>query len=266
MMLIDLHTHTRRCGHAHGSSLEYAQAAIAAGLDMIAITEHLPLPDGYDPLGVYAMRPGEVSDYVAEVRSVADSLTDTRVLLGIEADWIPEHVAQVAESLSSHPFDVVLGAVHFLDGWIFDDPDKISEWSGKDVTEAWHTYFSAFVQAAESGLFDVMAHPDLIKKFGFRPREDLTALYQDVAAAVADSGVAIEVSSAGLRKPCAEIYPSAELLAAFGRAGVPATTGSDAHRPADVGSSLDDAIESLKTAGYERIVYFEQRVMKEVAL
>ncbi len=265
-MLIDMHTHTYRCGHAEGSALEYAYAAIAAGVDVLGITEHHPLPDGYDPLGVYSMRPGELSDYVAEVRSVAGSITKTRVLLGIEADWIPEHITQVADSISKHPFDVVMGAVHFLDEWTFDDPEKIDEWSGRDVTDVWQSYFSAFTRAASSGHFDVMAHPDLVKKFGFRPPGDMTKLYADVAGAIADTGVAIEVSSAGLRKPCAELYPSDELLAAFARSGVPATTGSDAHKPSEVGFGLDRAIESLVAAGYGQVVYFEEREMRKVSL
>jgi histidinol-phosphatase (PHP family) len=266
-MMIDLHMHTPRCGHAAGAPSEYVAAARRAGLEVIAFTDHLALPDGYDPDGEYAMRPGELGDYVAEVREVQRlSGHSPRVLLGIEADWVPPHRGQTARAIASHAFDVVLGSVHFLGDWAFDDPSLIDEWSLRDVAGAWDEYFEAFTHAAASGLFDVMAHPDLVKKFGHVPPGDLSALYKDVAAAVADAGVAVEVSSAGLRKPCREIYPSDALLSAFCRAGVPVTTASDAHTPEEVGSGLAEVREAVERAGYSSIVYFEAREMREVPL
>ncbi|MBE0416432.1 MAG: histidinol-phosphatase HisJ family protein [Coriobacteriia bacterium] len=265
-MMIDLHIHTARCGHAAGRPSEYVAAARQAGLEVIAFTDHLALPDGYDPDGEYAMRPGELAEYVADVRKSAATGGPPRVLLGIEADWVPPYRAQTARAIAAYPFDVVLGSVHFLGDWAFDDPRLIDEWSLRDVAGAWDEYFEVFTQAASSGLFDVMAHPDLVKKFGHVPPGDLISLYDDVAAAMADAGVAVEVSSAGLRKPCREIYPSDDLLAAFRRAGVPVTTASDAHTPEEVGSGLGEVRAAVARAGYESIVYFEAREMREVPL
>ena len=266
-MMIDLHIHTERCGHATGRPFEYVAEARRAGLAIVAFTDHLPLPDGYDPDEEYAMRPRELGEYVTEVREVAHSSGEApRVLLGIEADWIPQHRAYTASCIASHAFDIVLGSVHFLDEWVFDDPRLIDEWSRRDVGDAWTQYFETLTQAASSGLFDVMAHPDLVKKFGHVPPGDLSALYDDVAGAIADAGVAIEVSSAGLRKPCREIYPSDELLAAFCRAGVPVTTASDAHSPREVGRGLAEVRAAAARAGYTKIAYFEAREMREVAL
>lgn len=265
-MRIDLHMHTDRCGHASGTPADYVQAARRAGLDLIAITDHLALPDGYDPHGEYAMRRDELGDYVSDVRRAGREAPPPRVLLGIEADWVPGHVPETVRTLSAYPFDVVLGAVHFLDGWVFDDPRLIDTWSTRDVLEAWVEYFETFTAAAASGLFDVMSHPDLVKKFGHVPECDLSRLYDDVAAAVADAGVAVEVSSAGLRKPCAEIYPSDALLAAFSRAGVPVTTSSDAHTPGEVGAGLDEVLAAIARAGYDSVVYFEARELRRVPL
>lgn len=265
-MMIDLHMHTSRCGHAEGAPAEYVDAARRAGLDLIAITDHLALPDGWDEDRQYAMSPAELADYVDDVREAALAVRAPRVLLGIEADWMPPYAADTARAIASYPFDVVLGSVHFLGEWAFDDPDLLDEWSVRDVAGAWEEYFEELTAAAESGLFDVMAHPDLVKKFGHVPDRDLTPLYEDVAAALANAGVAIEVSSAGLRKPCAEIYPSDGLLAAFRRAGVPVTTGSDAHTPAEVGAGLTLVRDAIVRAGYTSIVYFESREMREVAL
>lgn len=266
-MRIDLHMHTSRCGHAVGAPSQYAAAARSTGLDIIAITDHLALPEGYNPDGEYAMRAEELPDYVAEVLEAARmSGGQPRVLLGIEADWLPDHADETARILASHPFDVVLGSVHFLGQWAFDDPRLVDQWSRRGVADVWSEYFETFTAAATSGLFDVMAHPDLVKKFGYLPDQDLTALFEDVATAVGDAGVAIEVSSAGLRNPCAEIYPSDALLAAFCRAGVPATTSSDAHTPEGVGARLDEVLAALVRAGYRKTVYFEGREMREVPL
>jgi histidinol-phosphatase (PHP family) len=265
-MMIDLHMHTDRCGHADGSPVDYVAAARVAGLDVIAFTDHLALPDGYDPDGEYAMRPEELGDYVREVLEAAHSAPPPKVLLGIEADWVPAHLNQTARSIAAYPFDIVLGSVHFLQDWAFDDPRLIDEWSLRDVAGAWDEYFETFTEAAASGLFDVMAHPDLVKKFGHVPPGDLTSLYEDVAAAISDAGVAVEVSSAGLRKPCGEIYPSDALLAAFRRAGVPVTSASDAHSPSEVGLGLDRVREAIVHAGYDTIVYFEAREIREVPL
>lgn len=265
-MMIDLHLHTSRCGHAEGEVPAYVDAARTAGLEVIAFTDHLPLPAHLNENGTYAMGSDELGAYVADVLSVARLHREPHVLLGIEADWLPGHTAETARVLASHPFDLVLGSVHFLDRWVFDDPDLIEEWDGRDVRAVWERYFSTVAEAAESGLFDVMAHVDLIKKFGHRPVGSVGDLYDELAAALLRAGVAVEVSSAGLRKPCGELYPGDDLLATLCRAGVPVTTGSDAHRPAEVGLGLDAVREALARAGYRKVVYFEQREMREVEL
>ncbi len=267
-MRIDLHTHTWRCRHATGTAAEYVLAARAAGIDVIGLTDHAPLPPDLDPESCYAMPAEEFEAHLAEMAgaAAAGEPGDPKVLVGIEADWLPSHHEHVASLLARHEFDVILGSVHMLDGWAFDDPDLLESWESRSVEAVWHAYFSAVVDAAASGMYDVIAHPDLVKKFGHRPAAEPVALYEDVAAALAKTGVAIEVSSAGLRKPVSEIYPGLELLKAFRRAGVPATTSSDAHRPEEVGVGLDAVRAALAEAGYDHVVYFEAREMREVAL
>ncbi len=200
----------------------------------------------------------ELPEYVAEVRSVK-SPAGLRVLLGFEADWLGE-VSPVLPAALAHDPDLILGSVHFLGPWAFDDPSLIEEWESRDVLAVWEQYFTEVIAAAESGAYDVMAHPDLVKKFCHRPSEaDMSRLYDAAAAAFAGAGVAIEVSTGGLRKPCAEIYPSPDFLKACFRAGVPATTGSDSHSPGEVGFRLDTARSALADAGYSDLVYFERR-------
>jgi histidinol-phosphatase (PHP family) len=163
-------------------------------------------------------------------------------------------------------FDLVLGSVHFVGDWAFDDPRLVSRYEDADVDVLWRSYFGLLEDAAASGLFDVMSHPDLIKKFAFMPSFDPEPLYQSAARVFAESGVAIEASTAGLRKPCKELYPAPAFLAACRQAGVPATVSSDAHRPEDVGWGFDRAIDALVDAGYDRYVYFVDRDPIEVEI
>lgn len=273
--MIDCHVHTARCGHAEGDASAYIAAARDRGIAVIGFTEHLPLPDDLDPVREYSMPRSELADYVREIEGLKVAASDPppgaqvpgpKVLVGIEADWLPDRMDWVEPLLASQSFDVVLGSVHFLDEWAFDDPALRARWDTVDVDLVWERYFARVVDAAKSGMFDVMAHPDLVKKFGHRPSFDPLELYEATANELADAGVAIEVSTGGLRKPVAELYPSAAFLAALGRAGVPATMGSDAHVPAEVGFGFDASRAALQAAGYRSVVYFENRLPREVAL
>lgn len=261
---VDSHMHTSRCGHGAGVASEYLAHAEETGIDVITFTEHVPLPGDLDPEREYAMPPEQWSDYVAEIRALDSE--SVRIMLGAEADWLPGRMDHVTALLAEAEWDVVLGSVHMIEEWPFDDPELVSMWDGKDVDEVWRTYFEVFIDAARSGLFDCMAHPDLVKKFGHRPVADPAPLYLQAAQVLAAEGVAIEVSTAGLRKPCEELYPSDEFLSACAAEGVAVTTGSDAHCPEEVGLDLDVALGALRRVGYREIVYFEKRQPRTVNL
>jgi histidinol-phosphatase (PHP family) len=262
--LVDCHVHSARCGHGIGTVAEYVECALARGLSGIAMTEHLPLPDDLDPVREYSMPACDLAEYVREV--AAASSDGLRVAVGIEADWLPSRMDHVRGLLSSHDWDVVLGSVHFLDAWAFDDPNLVSQWDARDIDATWESYFDRLIDAACSGLFDVMAHPDLVKKFGHRPARDPELLYDEAASAFAEAGVAAEVSTAGLRKPVGELYPGHAFLAALKRHDVPVTIGSDAHAPDEVGYCFDEARTAIRAAGYDRVAWFEGRTMREVVL
>jgi len=254
--LIDCHVHTELSGHGTGSVGQMVSAAIFKGLSGIVLTEHLPLPEGIDPHNHISMPAERLGEYADDVRVWAERAKGLQVVLGAEADWIPgrEHeTAEIQEMARRAGVQVLLGSVHFLEGWAFDDPHRVDEWDARDVDEVYSTYFAHWCQAARSGLFDVMAHPDLVKKFGHRPDGDPRELYQEAARAAADGGVLIEVSTAGIRKPVAEIYPAHDLLVAFRVAGVGATAGSDAHAPDEVGLQIEDAYDALVAAGYSEV-------------
>lgn len=236
----DHHTHTARCGHAVGEAREYVEAALAAGLGAIAVTDHVPMfwrprPER-DPR--LAMRLDELGDYVAEVLALrAEYRGRIEVLLGIEADFVPGCEGELRRLLAPYPFDLVLGSVHWLGDWLVDGPDSIARFErGQDEVDAiWRAYADAVVAAASSGLFDVLTHLDLPKKFGHRPRLPYAGRQAEVVRAVAASGCAVEVSSGGLRKPVGEPYPALDLLRDLHTAGVPLVLSSDAHAPGEVG-------------------------------
>jgi histidinol-phosphatase (PHP family) len=233
-------------------------AAVFKGLDGVVITEHLPLPDDLDPDRHLSMPSDELASYAHEVLDMAQRVKGLAVVLGAEADWIPGREAELAATRAEAEaagVSVLLGSVHFLDGWAFDDPHNLHEWDSRDVDQVWESYFETWCQAAASGVFDVMAHPDLPKKFGHLPGFDTRGIYADAARAAATGGVLIEVSTAGLRKPVGELYPGPDLLAAFRAADVRATVGSDAHAPEEVGYSIEVAYAALSAAGYDSVAF-----------
>lgn len=256
--LIDCHVHTELSGHGSGTVAQAVSAAVFKGLSGLILTEHLPLPDGIDPDNHISMPIDAIGRYAAEVSEWAGRARDVQVIVGAEADWIPgreEEMNTIRSAALSAGVSVLLGSVHFLDGWAFDDPHHVQEWEGRDVDEVWSRYFEMWCGAASSGLFDVMAHPDLVKKFGHFPSHDAADLYATAARAALDGHVAIEVSTAGLRKPVGELYPGPDLLRVFAQAGVPATAGSDAHDPSEVGQDIELAYAALHEAGYRHVSF-----------
>lgn len=256
--LIDCHVHTACCGHASGSVDQVVGAAIFAGLSGIVLTEHLPLPADLDPDREVSPCESEFTAYAHDVLAITERVRGLDVVLGAEADWLPgreEDSAAVRRMAMDLGVRVLLGSVHILDAWMFDDPNSVEQWDSRDVDAVWIRYFEVWCDAARRGGFDVMAHPDLVKKFGHRPLIDPRELYEEAARAAAEGGTMIEVSTAGLRKPVGELYPGPELLRAFRQAGVAATVGSDAHAPTEVGRDIGLAFDALHAAGYGRAAF-----------
>ncbi len=267
----DTHTHTARCGHAGGADDAYVEAAIGAGLAAIAVTDHLPLywlpAERRDPS--LAMSLEELPRYVDAVLALKERYADRiEVLLGIEADWVAGHQDTLARLLDAYPFDVVLGSIHWLDGWWVAAPSSLPRYrEGQDeVDRVWAGYAREAISAARSGLFDVLSHLDLPKKFGHRPTTPFGGLRDEVLAAVAASGCAVELSSAGRRKPVGEDYPSPDLVAALAAAGAPFVLSSDAHAPAEVGFAFPDLLATLRAAGVGHVARFRARRRELVPL
>ena len=250
--LPDYHTHTARCGHATGAAAEYVAAARERGLAAIGISDHLPMLHAPDP--ELSMDLDDVGDYVAEVRHEQRGAPGF-VLLGVEADYHPRTITAVRDLLAAHPFDYVIGSVHFLDEWGFDHPGSREGWAQRDVDDVYLHYMEVVGDAAETGLFTILGHLDLVKKFGHRATRPLGAALEALAERVARAGVIVELNTAGLRKPIGEIYPSVDWLRVMRAHGVPITFGSDAHRPGDVGADLAAAVAAARAAGYSEYAW-----------
>lgn len=261
-MPVDYHIHTRLCGHAEGELEEYVSQARARGLEEMGFSDHLPLyhlEAGDGRRRRYAMDLDELDGYVREVERLAAGARAPVIRLGIEADYIPGREADLERLLRAYPFDYVIGSVHFIDDWAFDDPLYVEEYSRRDLDRLYERYFGLVAGAAATGLFDIIGHVDLIKKFGFFPAGDLEGLYAGTAVLLARAGVAVEVSTAGLRKPVGEIYPGKRLLSHCRQAGVPVTLGSDAHAPRQVAMDYAQALDLLAAVGYDQVAVFRQR-------
>lgn len=259
--LADYHSHTVRCGHAEGTMEAYVEAAISHGLAEFGFSCHVPmywLPEHKRDPGI-AMRMEELDPYVSDVLSLRSRYPEIPIRLGIEADFIPGREEDLVNLLAPYPWDYVIGSVHFIGDWDFDNPAKVSGYSGWDISDLYARFFSLETMAARSGLFDILAHIDLIKKFGHRPSHDLGRLYADVAAQIAAAGVAVELSTAGLRKPVREIYPNPALLKECALRGVPIVISSDAHSPDEVAWGFADARNLAVQTGFTHLARFAGR-------
>jgi histidinol-phosphatase (PHP family) len=187
---------------------------------------------------------------------------ETTLKLGIEADFIVGGEDRMANLLDARDWDYVLGSVHFLRDAAVDMRGPWDVWRSTEPEKVWRRYFETVGEAARSGMFDVIAHPDLVKVWGeegARPEGDPRRYYELAMDGISESDVAIEVSTAGLRKPAGEIYPAPAFLELCLEAGRPVSLSSDAHRPEELGHEYERALELLRSLGVEEIAVFERR-------
>ncbi len=201
----------------------------------------------------------DLDAYCAFVRDQTD------LKLGIEMDFIPGREDRTAELLAARDLDYVVGSIHFLGEGALDY-DKYDVWTRADSADkVWRTYFTWLGEAAATGMFDILAHPDLVKHWGRErpwPERDLRYYYDIAMEQIAESGIAIEVSTAGLRKPVGEIYPSQAFLEMCVDAGNPIALSSDAHGPEQLGYEYEQALKLLDDVGVKEIAVFEGRSVR----
>jgi histidinol-phosphatase (PHP family) len=256
-LVADYHLHTVLCKHAIGQPSDFEKRAFDLGLCEIGFSDHMPSVDGYDPK--HRMVLEEFPRYLEMIQELAQK-ANIPIRLGIEADYYTGCEAFLEKWLSSQDFDFVLGSIHFLDGWGFDDPEQLPVWERVDVSETWERYFVLQRKLVETGLFDVVAHMDLPKKFGHSLyNSSIKRLVEPVLDLMALKGMTLEVNTSGLRRPVQEMYPSRLILSMAKERGIPICFGSDAHRPEEVGFGFEKAIRLVKELGFSSYVRFRQR-------
>jgi histidinol-phosphatase (PHP family) len=268
-VLTDYHVHLRQDDVAAtpasdwftaANAERYREVAADRGIQELGVAEHVyrftqALQVWDHELWRHCAR-DDLDDYCAFVRE------ETDLRLGIEADFVPGREDRMAELLDGRDWDYVVGSVHFL-GDAAVDYDRYDVWtSGESPDRVWRRYFEWLGEAPMSGLFDVLAHPDLVKHWGAerpRPQRDPRFFYEVAMEGIAESGIAVEVSTAGLRKPVGEIYPGRAFLEMVVDAGNPIALSSDAHTPDLLGHAYDRALELLEDVGVRELCVFERR-------
>ena len=260
----DYHTHTPLCRHAEGHPREYAAAALAAGLPELGLSDHSPMREYFDD---WRMTWEEFPRYLEMVEEARAEFPTLPIRLGLEVDYLEGREAWTDELATRADFDYLIGSVHYIaPGWDVDNPKHISRFTEGSVDDIWKLYFDLYEKAIRTGAFDFMAHPDLPKKFGHRPAGDLGRYYKPVIQALADTGTAFEINTAGLRKDVQEMYPARQFLELALSAGVPLLINSDAHHPTEVGAAFPQAVALAREVGYEQTLLFEKRRRKFLPL
>jgi len=266
-LLTDYHLHLRpddleatAAEHFTGANVErYLDAARTAGVTELGVSEHIHR--FRDALAIWR-HPFWEENAVDDLAAYCEFVRTTPLRLGIEADYLPGLEDRIGALIDAHQFDYVIGSVHFL-GDLAVDHEGFDVWRGDgDPDRIWGRYFETVGAAARSGLFDILAHPDLVKVWGAgrpAPTGDLRIHYEPLVEAVAETGVAVEVSTAGLRKPVGELYPASTLAEMLVEAGAAFSLSSDAHVPEHVGYEYGAAVETMRSWGIEDVAVFERR-------
>ncbi|WP_227767166.1 histidinol-phosphatase HisJ family protein [Zhaonella formicivorans] len=253
-MLVDLHTHP--VAHGSGSyELEHLIAFLTKarekGIGVIGFSDH----DRYLERINFDIK-NQLNSYYPELQ----------VRIGLEVDYFPEKELKLRQLLGQYQFDYVIGSVHNIADWPFDVPDYIHRYQDWDVDELHRVYFETLTKAAQSGLFQIVGHLDLIKIFNFRPKQDIMGWVEPVLRAIKQSDLTVEINSAGLHKPVAEVYPEERIIARCFELNIPVTISSDAHEASHVGRYGAEIASLLKKIGYNQIAVYTAQQRKMLPL
>ena len=251
-MLIDIHNHTSLCNHAVGDEEEFIQKAMEKNIQVYGFADHAPME--FDEK--YRMKFEDMPKYEEKIKHLKENYKNKiKILVGYEVDFTPF----VDKRVLQRKVDYLIGSVHFLDNWGFDNPEFIKEWDTRDVDDVYKEYFAKVEEMANSKLFQIAGHFDLIKVFNFKPKQNIKDLAKQAIKAIKTSGMAVEINTSGLRKKVNEIYPSTELLEMIKEENIDITFSSDAHKIEDVGYKLNEAVDLVKKIGFNEAVYFEDK-------
>ncbi|MBF8295414.1 MAG: Histidinol-phosphatase [Bacteroidetes bacterium] len=265
-MIVDYHTHNRLCRHAQGDLEEYIQAAIRLGLDEIGCTDHSPLPGNYD-----ARHRMTVEEFYTDYAPAVSELTEKyakkiRIRRAIEIDHLEWATDWNQRFIAENDFDFVLGSVHFIGPLGQEKPLFGPEYGPDELESLYEGYYLAIADSAKSGMFDIISHCDIVKKFGSFASKRVDELTREAMTQIKKADICIEINTSGLRKPEKETYPGERILAIVRELQIPLTIGSDAHTPEDVGRDFDTIVDLVEAYGRGKISLFDKRQRTEMKI
>jgi histidinol-phosphatase (PHP family) len=252
-MIVDLHNHTTLCNHATGSMEEYVLQAIQNGRKYFGFSDHAPM--NYDQK--YRMSFEQMGGYESSVMELKHTYEDSiEILLGYEVDFLPN---KMDKRVLEAKVDYLIGSVHFLGSWGFDNPEFIGQYKSRNIDSIWVEYFSAITDMVKSGKFDIVGHIDLIKVFNYLPKRDIKSVVYKTIKAIKRANMVVELNSAGYNKPVKELYPSDDILELLIEENIGLTFSSDAHKACEIGKYDHLLKEKLKEFNITKCVVFRDR-------
>jgi histidinol-phosphatase (PHP family) len=265
-MLVDYHTHNKLCKHAEGGIEDYVRQALTMRLSEIGCSDHSPMPNNFDEKYRMTLQQFHES-YKPDVLALQEKYKGKIIVkFALEGDFYPGTEQWVKEFNDSQPFDYVIGSVHYLGEWGFDDPLFVHKYDEQDIDKVYDLYYHHIKRSAQSALFDIIGHCDLVKKFGHRPAKNMEEVLRETFKVVKQANMAVEINTSGLRKPIKEIYPSEQILEILHEYRIPLTLGSDAHSPSDVAKDFDIARQLVEKYGEGKISIFTRRQRGELKI
>ena len=257
--MVDYHMHTV-LSDGKDSYEEMVRMAISKGLDEIGISDHICLK----PVG-WTIQMEDIPVMTRQILDLKEKYSDQiNIRYGIEVDYLPGLEKELSQLIESIPVDYVIGSIHFIGEWNFDtDQSYYGKWTNDELYEK---YFGLVQQAAHSGLFDIIGHLDLIKKFRIYPESNQEKLFEDTIKTIKAHNLVVELNTGGMDRPCAEYFPGPKLLELCYRHQVPITLSSDAHQGVQIARHFESATTMLSQIGFTEIVGFNNRVRRNIKL
>jgi len=254
----DYHMHS---SYSDGRSVpeDYIQPAIEAGLSEIGFSEHLTLFKDTEDRN---LNPVNISPYINHLERLQNTIKRIKIKIGLEVDFFAGKEKEIDAFLRSLPLDYIIGSVHYLGEKTVDVGPEFYE--GKSIDRLFESYFDSVIAAVASGLFDIIAHCDLIRIYGYKPSSDLEPLYRKLTKTMKNHDVAFELNTNGRNRPLADFYPDRKFLHIFREENIPVCVNSDAHMPSRVGQYFEEAYDLLRYIGFTEMAVFDKRVRRMI--
>jgi len=265
--VLDYHLHTERCCHATGSVEEYLAVAEEKKIAEIGFADHFPLDMlGFSPRLQVTMGGDELTAYISQVEELNKCSNAVAIRTGIEVDYIPGTEEKLNSLLKEYSFDYVIGSIHFMGDWDFTHPVYAEDFNSRNLDSVYRTYYEMVWDLCRCGLFDIIGHIDVVKKFGYQPGGSLEPYWIETARILRETATCFELNTAGRDAPVGEFYPGKRFLEICFAEGVAVTLGSDAHAPGQVGRYFPEALQLLQAVGYRELAAFKKRARRAVPL